>query len=350
MRYYYLCAVVLALLLTLALGGSIFAESGSVVYRKFYDIDGIILMKIQAGSDYNDTGQHKTLIQGAGSLTRDEMVILGRGKIAAENENIWIADPDSLLGLKVVSTFRLHDQESDDISGDQENVEEPEQIFAVSVKANPGEEGGLSQNISAASAVYGEEDELFSISQSAATSGGTVKRYIDITEPVSGDYLFEDSEIKGRVNISEVLQFSDAGDNEQSTEELTGGEMTGDEGELPEAQQTVSSENPADDDVVLIIDGSEIFNSVVPLGTTVEDIGLLEELAFNSDLITVDDIYVEWDDRLFEAYDPHQIGSYTFEGRLIFPDNIISEHEVYIYHVVNVVDQDEYEKYLQEIQ
>ncbi len=364
MRNSRIFALGVVFILTLALSCTALAAPGSVVYRKFYDLDGIILMKIQTGSDYNTTGQHKTLVKGQGELTRDELVKLSKGGIVVENDNLWVADPDSLRGLEVASTFQLNDNEGGGTFGNQQNNKQSEQVFAVSVDANRGEEGSLSQKISAASAVYSDEDEnFFSISQTASTSDGTVKRRIDLTEPVSGEYLFEDTVIKGRVHISEILTSSESyadylaragasseetnvANNDRSKEAVS--DCEGGQPEEKEAEVIANNEEATDE--LAVIDGSEIFESTVPLGTTVEDLGLLDELSFNSELITVNDIYVKWDDQLLATYNPDETGSYSFEGKLIFPDTLLFDDEVYIYHVVNVVDQAQYETYLAEKQ
>ncbi len=365
MRSSYVFAVVVVFILTLALSCTALAAPGSVVYRKFYDLDGIILMKIQTGSDYNTTGQHKTLVKGQGELTRDELVKLSKGGIVVENDNIWVADPDSLRGLEVASTFHLNNNPGSGTPGSQQNSKQSEQVFAVSVDANRGEEGSLSQKISAASAVYSDEDEnFFSISQTASTSDGTVKRRIDLTEPVSGEYLFEDTVIKGRVNISEILtsaenyadyiaragsysEETNVGNNDQPEEAASVSE--GKQPEDKEAKVIANNEETTDDEAA-VIDGSEMFKSTVPLGTTVEDLGLFEPLTFSSDLITVNDIYVKWDDQLLDSYNPDQTGSYTFKGELVFPATIFLEDEVYIYHVVDVVGPEEYANYMEEKQ
>jgi len=55
-------------------------------------------------------------------------------------------------------------------------------------------EGSLNMN------VYAEEQ---GINQSVSTSGGTVKRYIDISNPWSHGYLHEDMKVVGRASITE---------------------------------------------------------------------------------------------------------------------------------------------------
>ena len=48
--------------------------------------------------------------------------------------------------------------------------------------------------------VYAEEQ---GINQSASTSGGTIKRHIDVSSPFSGGYLFEDMKVVGKASITE---------------------------------------------------------------------------------------------------------------------------------------------------
>ncbi len=316
-------AVLVVFLLTLALSCSALAEPGSVTYRKLYDLDGIIMIKSQVGSEYNDSGQHKTLIQGAGKMTRSELIEMSKAGLDLGNKSFWVADPGSLRGLELASTFELHNLGEDELLGSADGKQQSKQIFAVSIKADPGEEGSLEQDISAASAVYdNDEGDFFAIDQSASTSGGTVKRHIDITEPSSGEYLFEDAVIKGRVDISESLR-SSAGQSESVNIANSGSFEAG----------------ASEDEEALVIDGSEIFKSTVPLGTAVEEIGLHEELAFTIDNIIVNDIYVNWTDHFFAEYNPDQPGDYTFEGELVFPDLIMIDYKVYIFHVVTVEEQ-----------
>lgn len=327
------------LIITLAFGGLVTAESGSLMYRKYYNLDGSILMKIQAGSDYDSTGQHKAMVRGIGSLERDEYIIMGKEGMSVSNNSSWTADPNSLRGLEVAGTFRLHDQYEGDSKYDGKTVRsDSEQIFAVSVDANPGEKGSLSQGISAASSVYGNDDYMFAIDQSLSTSDGTVKRFIDITDPATGAYLFEDAEIRGKVDISEELRstgndgkftlFEDTFKDEV-TEEQNGVDTTG--------KDSIDSflEN---DEKAVIIDGAEIFKSVVQLGTELDQLGLDQEIIFQSDLMLIKDIFVKWEDHLFGQYNPNEVGSYTFAGELIFPDTVASDEKVYIFHVVHVVE------------
>ena len=337
-------AVLVILLITLAPSSAVLAAPGFIMYEKQYDIDGLILMKIQAGSDGSGAGQHKTLVDGTGSLFRQEQLFLSRGGIIADNDSIWEAGGGSLRGLKVASAFRLPGSAEENGSG------QAEQVFAVSIRSDRGETGSLSQNISAAAAVYGEDRGGFSITQSASASQGTVKRYIDLEDPVSGQYLFEDSVIKGRVDISEVLRsdnrepgFMTAAGTQPGEAENLAHNLFDDEGSAGESniysgQGLAYQDTLPDEEEALIIDGNEIFRSIVPLGTPLEELGLDEQLVFQSELITVKDIRVDWDESSSGEYDPEREGDYTFAGKLVFPDTVFIDGEIYIFHVVRVVE------------
>ena len=83
------------------------------------------------------------------------------------------------------------------------------QTWAVTVGADPGHTGSLSMNFEAA---YGlpkalDDDayvgDYFNITQHAKTSSGTTGRYIDVSSPKSGGYLYEDMLVVGMADIKE---------------------------------------------------------------------------------------------------------------------------------------------------
>ncbi len=51
----------------------------------------------------------------------------------------------------------------------------------------------------------------FTMEQNAGTSGGTVKRQIDISSPWSGAYIYEDATIVGRIEIYDSFRMSNVG-------------------------------------------------------------------------------------------------------------------------------------------
>ncbi len=196
--------VLLVIILIPLISSSAAAETGFVMYNKQYDLDGLISVKMMVGSDQAG-GKHKTMIRGEGALFRVDQTLMRPGSIDLYNHSEWFAEPSSPMGLEVAANFRP--------SGNPENDAEAEshQVFAISVKADRGESGSLTQAISAATHVYGaeEEEHYFYLDQDAFTSGGTVKRYIDLIEPVTGQYLFEDAIIKGYVRVADSLQAGD---------------------------------------------------------------------------------------------------------------------------------------------
>lgn len=117
-----------------------------------------------------------------------------------------------------------------------------DQIWAAEVEAEPGETGMLSQDFKAA---YGNtyaglvgakgdltgnqwgfiEDEdlhdgytpvrgkdyvgnFFHIDQYAMTTGGTLRRFIDISSPFYGSYLHEDFEVTGEAEVKETFEMN----------------------------------------------------------------------------------------------------------------------------------------------
>jgi len=143
-------------------------------------------------------------------------------------------------GMEVTSSVNL--------DGDKEKVSE--QIWAVQIEAESGESGSLEQDFEAAHGpedpdyegeeteevkenAYGtyedEEGDLevakgeeyvgsyFEIEQEAGTTGGTTKRYIDISSPFTGAYLYEDMEVEGSADITESFEMINL---EPGTEEM----------------------------------------------------------------------------------------------------------------------------------
>ena len=132
-------------------------------------------------------------------------------------------------GFTFGSSIDLHEGKKEAVS---------DQIWAVQVEAEPGETGSLSQNFEAAHGPYDEQVEAgttdqvrkdaygiktdqdgytevvkgedyvgdyFHIEQSASTTGGTTKRYIDISSQWSHGYLYEDMVVKGKAEIIETF-------------------------------------------------------------------------------------------------------------------------------------------------
>ena len=304
---------VLIVMLTLTAGTVVSAQSGSLSYWKSYDLDGLIYLKMLAGS-LDGAGQHKTLIDGQGSLNRIDRILMSGSNLSVYNDSNWVADPHSPRGLTVASTFQLPEDETLDA--------EAHQVFAVSVKADRGESGSLTQEIGfEADPDAWESTASFAISQYAMTSGGTLKRYIDIVDPQTGQYIFEDGQIRGYARIWDELR---------STAE-----------ELPfnAAFYTFESAALEGEDQPLIVDGGELFEQQVPLGTGLEELNFITELDLETDYFIIENVIIEWNYESQPPYDPLQEGVYIFSGELIFPDNIFPDQPVFILFTVTVVDE-----------
>ena len=124
-----------------------------------------------------------------------------------------------------------------------------DQIWAVKIEVEPGESGHLSQSFEAAYGAYDgavkdgatdhvKEDSFgfeqgdnsdfevvkgedyvgnyFHIEQKAGTTGGTTKRYIDISSPWSGAYIHEDMKVEGEAEVEETFKM----DNLEPGEEV----------------------------------------------------------------------------------------------------------------------------------
>lgn len=81
-----------------------------------------------------------------------------------------------------------------------------DQVWAVSVTADPGQEGTLNQSFEAAYKLDQETGEMinyFNIEQRAYTSSGETRRYISISSPESHGYVMEDMTVTGMADIRE---------------------------------------------------------------------------------------------------------------------------------------------------
>lgn len=143
--------------------------------------------------------------------------------------DVWLLDAAlTMLTLNEID-FTFHKTELEDLT---------DQIWAVQVEAEPGQTGHLSQDFEAAYGPFRDDDSYigsgddawwfvdedgerttdpgevagtdageyyvgnyFTIDQLAATSGGIVKRYINISSPWTGAYLEEDMSVEGVAEI-----------------------------------------------------------------------------------------------------------------------------------------------------
>ena len=306
--------IVIVLLVTLVFGAQVSAEPGFIIYKKSYDVDGMILMKAQYGSEDN-AGQHKTLISGVGSLRRLEEVLMSPGYLDINNASEWTGDPDSPVGLQVASSFMPFKDDKN------EAEEDSHQVFAVSVKANPGESGRLGQDISAAYYVYEDEEveRYFYIEQFASTSDGTMKRYIDLVDPETGHYLYEDTIIRGYARVTDSLM--KLGENNLGVSRLI---------------ESYTAENELLEIEALILNGGDLFEQTVPLGTELSTVTFPEVIELESEQISLTDIAIIWNEFSEPDYNANEAGTYIFKGELVLTDQTAVGQTVYIYFYLTV--------------
>ena len=340
----------------LSLSAPVYSFSGNMRYDKYYDLDGKILLKIQTGEKGSSPAQHKTLVEGSGAFERDESIFLDPGELSVKADSDWEVDDRQLRGLSVGSAIKLNPE----LAEIPEEV--AEQVFAVKVDSDPGEEGHLNQDWSASESVY--DNELTSqlvIDQDAYTSGGQMKRYIDLVDPASEVYLFEDSEIDGYARVVDSLQPAGSGDSgseetvDEQSEDVEGQqEAENEQKETEEAEEksdgdsdgfftthieTEPQEEEAEktgDDVFII--ESDQFATTVPLGTPLEEIELDQTISLTAEVIEITGIEVKWDNQTVPAYDPDREGSYIFAGKLHFPGEIIAPENMILLYTVHVVE------------
>ncbi len=358
-------AIVLICFFILSWSAPVLASSGHMRYDKYYNLDGRILLKIQTGDKNFSPAQHKTLVEGRGAFVRDESIYIEPGQINVTADSDWEVDEDKYRrGLLVGSAVKLNpDQLNQNDAG-------AEQVFAVKLETDPGEEGRLHQEWNASEQLNNPDSEsMFVIDQDAYTSGGKMKRYIDLICPTSMVYLFEDSVIEGYAEVTDILR--PAGSQGQA-EDLSGSDpesMSPEEIELldeepePDGQQDsdhgedVELNEPeldaADDETdpdreekqeqVFILD-SEEFQTTVPPGTPLEEIDMEQTVSLTTEIIEITGIEIEWDEHSNPAYDPDQEGSYIFIGRLHFPDYIEAPYSIVTFYTVHVSNDPDIEE------
>ena len=327
--------LILVFVFTLALGSSALAVPGSVLYRKNYELDGQIFMKMLAGNAALG-GEHKTLVWGEGILDRHDLIVMGGGEIKVRNLSDWSADPSSPAGLEVASTFTQKIDLPDGLPNKHN------QIFAVSVKANRGEAGSLSQNISAAAAVYDEgEEAYFTVDQTATTAGGIVKRYINLIVPASGEQLFEVSNIKGSAEIKDQLLSAEGIDINATAAEgqtfavETEAEADTDQKQLEQAYYDANGTAEA----YFVLAGGPLFEGTVLPGLLFEELALPAVIELASEYFVISDIAIVWKEQSVPEYDSSLPGTYLFEGELFFPEQITPPGKVLVYYTLRLIEE-----------
>lgn len=337
----------------------VYAAPEGMVYDKTYDLDGTLLLKIQSGDKDSSAAQQKSLIEGRGSYFRDESVVLEASTLNVHVDSDWSVDPSNLWGLSVFSTIELNE----DLV--EQSEDETDQVFAVKVETGSGEEGSLNQDMTATAAANDENDNFdfdekdqinsFVIDQEAYTSGGEMKRYIELICPVSGGYLFEDSVIKGYANVTDSLRpAGEQGDNDNpddgfdqpeetvSSKEdvLTKEDLSSMEAERSnEEEQYSSAENVEEEEGPVFVLESEHLQSSVLLNTSQEELNLPGTFSLTAEMFEITGIEVEWSKESIPEYNPDQAGSYIFEGEMSFPENVLPLENMVLIYTVHVVEE-----------
>lgn len=112
----------------------------------------------------------------------------------------------AVLALGLFSTAFTFTGTTSAIQPNQNFEPVSDQVWAVSVSADPGHEGALNQSFEAAYKLDQETGEMinyFNIEQRAYTSSGETRRYISISSPESHGYVMEDMTVTGMADIRE---------------------------------------------------------------------------------------------------------------------------------------------------
>lgn len=339
-------ACVLVLFFIISISTPAFAATGAMIYEKSYNLDGKMIIKIQSGDKESSPAQHKTLIEGKGHLVREETVLMSPGLLSVNVDSDWDVAETDLRGLSVASVIELNEY--------MVEAHGSNQVFAVKVKSERGEQGSLTLDFSAAQdSVYGQgtlaPQEIvyqgeFEIDQRASTTGGKMKRYIELVCPVSGTFLFEDSEIRGSADVSDSLRFDNPGSSSGALEVEEQSVPAGDEAKNDEQEEQLTADsltvNPArctETGEHLYILESECFESEVLLNTLFEDIGLPETVNLSTDIFEIQDVFIEWNPESLPLYNPGEKGPYVFLGELLLPESIFSQERMVLLYTVEVV-------------
>ncbi len=344
-------ASILVLFFIISISTPAFAATGAMIYEKSYNVDGKMIIKIQSGDKETSPAQHKTLIEGKGHLVREETVLMSPGLLSVNVDSDWQVAETDLRGLSVASVIELNDY--------MVEAHGSNQVFAVKVESERGEQGSLTLDFSAAQdSVYGQgalspysiaPQEIvyqgeFEIDQRASTTGGKMKRYIELVCPVSGTYLFEDSEIRGSADVSDSLRMDNTGSSggalEAEEQSIPSGDETNSDGQKEQLTADSLTVNPArctETGEHLYILESECFESEVLLNTPFEDIGLPEMVNLSTDIFEIQDVFIEWNPESLPLYNPGEKGPYVFLGELLLPESIFSQERMVLLYTVEVV-------------
>ncbi len=246
-------SMVLVLVLITAFATVAYAEN-YMDHNVEYDMDGKIDLEKQSGYEYGTGARMRQVITGEGSMEKESSIFMEEGYIEVNDQQDWVTDEQALRNLKVTNSIKLSSPPAfvygeDDEAVWWEEVREAfrpvtltddslpfnsarkradqwdaltNQIWAVSVEANPGHSGRVDADFEAAyiseaafNEIFLNTEDYFEIEQHAATSEGILRRYIDISSPKSLAFLHEDMSVDGTSSVSEEFSlFNSTGENE----------------------------------------------------------------------------------------------------------------------------------------
>ncbi len=237
-----LTSMVLILFLLTAFVSAVFADS-SMSHTIQYDMEGRIELRKQSGHEYGTGARMRQEITGEGSMEKESDIFMEEGYIRVDDQQDWVTAEDAMRNLTVTNSTRLFTPPAFVYDGTDARVwweevhrafrpvfftgdEAPDfsareearlwraltrQIWAVSVEANPGHFGELNAGFEAVyrpgteNMAFFNAEDYFEIEQHAATGDGTLRRFIDISSPVSQAFLHEDMRVDGTASVTEAF-------------------------------------------------------------------------------------------------------------------------------------------------
>lgn len=222
-------------------------KAGYMGHTINYDLEGRINFQKQAGHFCNSGAEMKQTIDGDGTLTKESEIAMQEGYVTVMDDQDFATAADALQNLVVITSIQLCTPPKfvygdDEVPVSWQDVRDAfipvtydgetapdfsnrlmaddwdgltDQIWAVSVEANPGASGHLYTNFDAAFG-HGAADrgdisrigDFFSMSQRSGTSDGIHQRFIDISHPRNHGYLQEDYSVTGSSSVREAFSLS----------------------------------------------------------------------------------------------------------------------------------------------
>ncbi len=221
----------LASLLILATAVSAVNDDSEIIHTVTYQLDGTIDLKKHVGHFCNSGAEMKQVITGQGFLTKATDLTMPAKALYFDDNNDWTTAEEAIRNLVVTTAIKLcspakhtyRDNGRVVVVPDRDlyraidretydpEVMEPltDQIWAVSVEAFAGQTGFVNTDFDAAFRVSRSRPfrgDLFNIEQTAGTSQGVTRRFIDISSAVSHGYIYENMIVTGRSEIKESLE------------------------------------------------------------------------------------------------------------------------------------------------